>query len=130
VVGRPWVTHATPEWLAWAEAVGGERNAERVERLGHRRTSRAPIAPLLVKQNDHSEGLTSLLTLGVRGLTGTGFGLRRARAPATLPGLPPEHKRKRTGPPTAERLLHAFAGVALTIIQSATGEESLRRMTP
>jgi hypothetical protein len=48
----------------------------------------------------------------------------------TLPGLHPENKRKTTGTPTAERLLHAFAGVSLTIIQSATGEDILRRITP
>jgi transposase len=87
---------------------------------------------LFVKHDDHIEGLTYLLTLGVRVLTVTEFVLRRALAQAqdTLPGLHPENKRKRTCTPTAERLLHAFAGVSLTIIQSATGEEILRRMTP
>ena len=41
-----------------------------------------------------------------------------------------ENKRKLTGTPTAERLLQAFAGVSLTIIQSPAGEEILRRITP
>jgi hypothetical protein len=35
-----------------------------------------------------------------------------------------------TATPTAERLLQAFTGVSLTIIQSAAGEEVLRRITP
>jgi hypothetical protein len=43
--------------------------------------------------------------------------------------LPPENKRKRTSTPSAERLLQAFGGVSLTIIQCATGEELLRRLT-
>lgn len=83
-------------------------------------------------QDDPIEGRTYLLTLGVRVLTVTELVLRRALAQAqtTLPGLHPENTRKRTGTPTAERLLHAFAGVSLTIIQSATGEEIRRRMTP
>jgi transposase len=48
------------------EAVWCSRNAYRVERVFNRLKSRVPIAPLFVKRNDHIEGLTSLLTLGVR----------------------------------------------------------------
>jgi len=44
--------------------------------------------------------------------------------------LHPENKRKMTDTPTAERLLQAFVGVSLTIIQYAAGEEILRRVTP
>ena len=62
----------------------------------------------------------------------TEFVLRRSleQEQAALPGLDPEQKRKMTGTPTAERLLQAFVGVSLTIIQSAAGEEILRRITP
>jgi len=129
---KAFVTNATPQRLSLAEAVLCYRNEYRVERIFHRLKSRVHIAPLFVKQDDQIEGLTYLLTLGVRVLTVTEFVLRRALAQAqdTLPGLHPENKRKTTGTPTAERLLHAFAGVSLTIIQSATGEEILRRMTP
>jgi transposase len=129
---KAFVTNATPERLSLAEAVLGYRNEYRVERIFHRLKSRVHIAPLFVKQDDQIEGLTYLLTLGVRVLTVTEFVLRRALAQeqTTLPGLHPENKRNKTGTPTAERLLHAFAGVSLTIIQSATGEEILRRMTP
>ena len=35
-----------------------------------------------------------------------------------------------TDKPTAERILKAFAGVSLTIIKHAAGEEILRRLTP
>jgi len=44
--------------------------------------------------------------------------------------LHPENKQKRTDKPTAERILKAFTGVSLTIIQHTTGEEILRRLTP
>ena len=135
IAGFGWqalVTNATPERLSLAEAVVCDRNEDRVERSFHRLKSRVHSAPLCVKPDDPIEGLTYLLTRGVRVLTVTEFVLRRALAQeqTTLPGLHPEHQRKRTGTPTAERLLHAFAGVSLTIIQSATGEEILRRMTP
>ena len=103
-----------------------------MERLVHRLKSRVHIAPLFVKLNEQIEGLTSLLTLGVRVLTVTEFVLRRSleTEQASLPGLHPENKHKVTDKPTAERILKAFADVSLTIIKHATGEEILRRLTP
>src|SRR5205085_1979787 len=94
--------------------------------------SRVHIAPLFVKLNDQIEGLTYLLTLGIRVLTVMEFVLRRSlEAEQTrLSGLYPENKHKRTDTPTAERILKAFSDVSLTIIQNATGEEILRRLTP
>ena len=58
--------------------------------------------------------------------------LRRSleTAQASLPGLHPENKQKRTDKPTAERILKAFSDIALPIIQTATGEDMLRRLTP
>jgi hypothetical protein len=90
------------------------------------------IAPLFVKLNDQIEGLTYLLTLGVRVLTVMEFVLRRALQTdqTKLPGLHPENKTRITDKPTAERILRAFADVALTIIKNAVGEEILRRLTP
>ncbi len=60
------VTKAGQPRRSWQEAVVCYRQAYRVERVGNRLTSRGPIAPLFVKLNAHMEGLTSLLTLGVR----------------------------------------------------------------
>jgi hypothetical protein len=51
-------------------------------------------------------------------------------AQATLPGLPPANRTKRTDTPTAERLLKAFSAVSLTIVKTAAGEAMLRRLTP
>ena len=129
---KAFVTNARPQRLSLEEAVLCYRHEYRVERVFNRLKSRLRIAPLFVKRNDQIEGLTYLLTLGVRVLTVTEFVLQRslAQEQATLPGLHPENKRKRTSTPSAERLLQAFVGVSLTIIQFVTGEELLRRLTP
>src|SRR5499425_434729 len=129
---KAFVTNAGSKRLSLQEAVLGYRNEYRVERIFHRLKSRVHIAPLFVKLNEQIEGLTYLLTLGVRGLTVTEFVLRRSleTEQASLPGLHPENKHKRTDKPTAERILKAFTGVSLTIIKHATGEDILRRLTP
>ena len=126
------VTNAGQKRLSLQEAVLCYRHAYRVERIFNRLKSRVHIAPLFVKLNEQIEGLTYLLTLGVRVLTVTEFVLRRSleRDQARLPGLHPENKQKRTDKPTAERILKAFSGISLTIMKNATGEEILRRLTP
>jgi transposase len=63
---KAFVTNAGHTRLSLQEAVLCSRNAYRVERLFNRLKSRVPIAPLFVKLNEHIEGLTYLLTLGVR----------------------------------------------------------------
>ena len=129
---KAFVTNAGQKRLPLQEAVLCYRHAYRVERIFNRLKSRVHIAPLFVKRNDQIEGLTYLLTLGVRVLTVMEFVLRRSlgKEQATLPGLHPENKHKRTDKPTAERLLKAFAEVSLTIIKNAVGEVILRRLTP
>jgi transposase len=129
---KAFVTNAGQKQLSWKDAVLCYRNEYRVERVFNRLKSRVHIAPLFVKLNDQIEGLTYLLTLGVRVLTVTEFVLRRSleKDQAKLPGLHPENKQKMTDTPTAERLLKAFADVSLTIIKHAAGEEILRRLIP
>src|SRR5712671_4090335 len=129
---QAFVTNAGQKRLSLQDAVLCYRNAYRVERIFHRLKSRVHIAPLFVKLNEQIEGLTYLLTLGVRVLTVTEFVLRRSleTTQARLPGLHPENKQKQTDTPTAERILKAFAEVSLTIIQHAAGEDILRRLTP
>jgi transposase len=128
---QAFVTNAAPQRLSLQEAVLCYRHEYRVERIFHRLKSRVHIAPLFVKLNDQIEGLTYLLTLGVRVLTVMEFVLRRSlqTAQTTLPGLHPENKTRSTDKPTAERSLKAFAAVSLTIIKNAAGEEILRRLT-
>jgi len=129
---KAFVTKAVQKRLSLQEAVLCYRNEYRVERVFNRLKSRVHIAPLFVKLNDHIEGLTSLLTLGVRVLTVMEFVLRRSlhNDQAKLPGLHLENKAKMTDKPTAERILKAFSDVSLTIIKNAAGEEILRRLTP
>jgi transposase len=129
---KAFVTNAGQKRLSLQEAVLCYRHEYRVERIFNRLKSRVHIAPLFVKLNEQIEGLTYLLTLGVRVLTVTEFVLRRSleRDQARLLGLHPENKQKRTDKPTAERILKAFSGISLTILQTATGEEILRRLTP
>jgi transposase len=129
---KAFVTNAPPTQLSLQEAVLCYRHEYRVERIFNRLKSRVHIAPLFVKLNEQIEGLTYLLTLGVRVLTVTEFVLRRSleAEQARLPGLHPENKQKKTDKPTAERLLEAFAGISLTIIKNAAGEEILRWLPP
>ena len=129
---KAFVTNATQERLSLADAVRCDRHAYRIERIVNRLKSRVPIAPLFVKRDDQIEGLTYLLTLGVRVLTVLEFVLRRSlqNDQAKLPGLHPENRTKMTDTPTAERLLNAFSAVSLTIVKTATGEDILRRLTP
>ena len=129
---KAFVTNAGPKRLSLQDAVLCYRHEYRVERIFNRLKSRVHIAPLFVKLNEQIEGLTYLLTLGVRVLTVTEFVLRRSleKDQARLPSLHPENKQKMTDKPTAERILKAFSGISLTIIKNATGEEILRRLTP
>jgi transposase len=129
---KAFVTNAGHTRLSLPEAVWCYRNEYRVERIFNRLKSRVHIAPLFVKLNEQIEGLTYLLTLGVRVLTVTEFVLRRSleTTQASLPGLHPENKHKMTAKPTAERILKAFSNIALTIIKNAAGEDILRRLTP
>ena len=129
---KAFVTNAGHPRLSLQDAVLCYRNEYRVERVFKRLKSRVHIAPLFVKRNEHIEGLTYLLTLGVRVLTVMEFVLRRSleTEQASLPGLHPENKQKMTDKPTAERILKAFSDISLTIIQNAAGEDILRRLTP
>ena len=129
---KAFVTNAGPTRLSLQAAVLCYRHEYRVERIFHRLKSRVHIAPLFVKLNEQIEGLTYLLTLGVRVLTVMEFVLRRSLQyeQASLPSLHPENKQKRTDTPTAERILKAFSGISLTIIKNTAGEDILRRLTP
>jgi transposase len=129
---KAFVTNAGHKRLSLQDAVLCYRHEYRVERIFNRLKSRVHIAPLFVKLNEQIEGLTYLLTLGVRVLTVTEFALRRSleTTQARLPDLHPENKQKRTDKPTAERLLKAFSDISLTIIKNAAGEDMLRRLTP
>lgn len=129
---KAFVTNAPKQRLSLAEAVLCYRHEYRIERMFNRLKSRLEIAPLFVKCDDQIQGLTYLLTLGVRVLPVMEFILRRSlqQDQATLPGLHRENRTKQTNKPTAERVLKAFDQISLTIIQEAAGHEIRRWLTP
>jgi len=129
---KAFVTNATAARLSLADAVLCYRHEYRVERIFNRLKSRLHIAPMFVSREDQIQGLTYLLTLGVRVLTVMEFTLRRSlqKDQAKLPGLHPENRHKCTDKPTAERVLKAFSKVTLTLIKDTAGREVGRWLTP
>jgi len=129
---KAFVTNAAQKRLSLADAVLCYRNEYRIERIFNRLKSRVQIAPLFVTRDDQIEGLTYLLTLGVRVLTVMEFVLRQSlqNDHTHLAGLHPENGKKLTDTPTAERILQAFPDVSLTILKTVAGEEILRWLTP
>jgi transposase len=129
---KAFVTNAPAKRLPLAEAVLCYRHEYRIERIFSRLKSRLQIAPMYVKREDQIEGLTYLLTLGVRVLSVMEFALRRSleRDQAALPNLHAENRLKWTAKPTAERVLKAFSRVTLTILQHRSGREIGRWLTP
>jgi len=130
--GQACGTQAPHRRLSVQEAVWGERHAYRGARLCNRLKRRGPMAPLCVTLHAQSEGLTSLLTRGVRGCTVTACVRRRSleTKQARRPGLPPANTHKRTDTPTAARIRNAVSDIALTRIKHAAGEDMLRRLPP
>lgn len=129
---KAFVTNAAKERLSLEKAVLSYRNEYRVERIFKRLKSQLNIAPLFVKRDDQIEGLSYLLTLGVRVLTLMEFVVRRSlqEDKTKLPDLHPENHGKETDKPTAERILKVFSGITLTIMLDTAGNEVMRGMSP
>lgn len=129
---KAFVTNAAREALSLCQAVLEYRHEYRIERIFHRLKSRVNIAPLYVKKDAQIEGLTYLLSLGVRVLTLMEFVVRRAlqKDQTKLAGIHPENRKKETDTPTAERILKAFSGITLTIFQDGSGQSLFRWLTP
>ena len=129
---KAFVTNAPLARMSLAEAVLCYRHEYRIERIFNRLKSRLQISPLFVKRDDQIEGLTYLLTLGVRVLTVMEWTLQRSlqKEQASLIGLHPENRNKSTDKPSAERVLKAFSKVTLTIMKDGEGREIGRWLTP
>lgn len=127
---KAFVTNAPKSALSLENAVLCYRNEYRIERIFNRLKSRLNIAPLFVKRDEQIQGMTYLLTLGVRVQTLLEFVVRRSLQAdhAKLSGLHPENRKKETDKPTTERILKAFSGITLTIIHDASGKELLRHL--
>lgn len=96
------------------------RSAYLVERSLGRLTGRPrSLTPMYVQRDDQATGLIRLWSIALRVLTLLACVARRQLAAegATLAGLSAGNPRRETARPTAERLLEAFEGITLTIIE-------------
>lgn len=127
---KAFVTNSVKECLSFRSAILCYRNEYRVERIFNRLKSRLIIAPLFVQDDDQIQGITYLLTLGVRVLTLIEFVIRQSlqKDNIKLPGLHLENRKKMTGKPTAERILKAFSKISLTIVKNDAGHEMMLGM--
>ena len=127
---RAYVTNAPGECLSLEGAVKLYRQECRIERVFHRLKNRVNLSPMFVQEPKQVTGLTHLLMLGVRVLSLIEFVVRRSlvQDQQALAGLHPEHRKKKTARPTSERLLRAFRGITLTVIQVKNRE--MRHLTP
>ena len=120
-IGWRWyVTNAPPARLSLAQAVRVYRGGvATIERLFARLKGRPlGLRPVFVRRDDHLVGLVRLLSLALRILTLIEFQVRQElqALQETLSGLHPGQPTRTTNRPTTERLLRAFKGVTLSII--------------
>ncbi len=127
---KVYVTDVSESRLSFVGVIKCYRNEYRIERIFNRLKSRLVISPLFSKKDDQAEGLTNLLTLGVRVATLTEYVARRTLEERgdSLTGLHLENPKKATSTPTYERLLRAFSKITLTIVE--TGDSIIRHITP
>ena len=129
---RLYATNAPPERLALAEAVRIYRGSvPTIERLFSRLKGRPlGLRPVFVHREDHIKGLIRLLSLALCILTLIEFLAQRSlqAEQESLTGLFPGNPTKETSRPTAERLLRAFKGIDLSIIDLPG--QHIRHVTP
>jgi transposase len=127
---RAYATTAPTERLSMEDAVMLYRQECRIERVFDRLKNRVNLAPMFVQDPRQVTGLTHLLMLGVRVLSLIEYVVRRSLAhdQQTLVGLNPDRVKKAIARPTTERLLRAFRGITLTLIQAK--EQVVRHLTP
>lgn len=117
---RWYVTNAPPARLSLAQAVRVYRGGvATIERLFFRLKGRPlGLRPVFVRRDDHLVGLVRLLSLALRILTLIEFQVRQKLQfqQETLAGLYPGQPTRTTDQPTTERLLRAFKGITLSII--------------
>ena len=128
---RVYVTNAPVRQLPLGQAVLAYRDEWLVERNCARLKGRTlSLAPLWVRRDDHTLGLTRLLTLAARVLAVAEYQVRRklAQDERELVGLYPGQPTRGTAQPTTERLLRAFKTVSLTLVQK--GAQIFYLLTP
>jgi transposase len=128
---RLYAVTAAQEQMSLTEAVWAYRGAPRIER-DFRRLKGHPLGlrPLYVQRDDHARGMVRLLSLALRILTLVEYVVRERLRTAgeTLKGLYAGNPQRQTSRPTTERLLKAFKGITLTVVQLP--EQMIRHATP
>ena len=128
---RLYVTNAPCEVLPLTEAIWTYRGAPYIERdFGRFKGRPLGIRPLYVRREDHAKGLVRVLSLALRVLTVVEHVVRQQllNAGETLSGLYAGNPKRQTARPTTERLLRAFRGLTLTIVQLPN--QTIRHITP
>ena len=129
---RLYATNAPPERLSLEDAVRTYRGSvPTIERLFSRLKGRPlGLRPVFVHREDHLKGLIRLLSLALCVLTLIEFIVQRSlqAEQESLTGLFPAILTKETKRPTTERLLRAFKGIHLSIIDLP--DQQIRHVTP
>jgi transposase len=129
---RLMATNAPLERLSFEQAVLVYRGSVPTIEHDFSRLKGVPLGlrPLLVQRDDHVVGLVRLLSLALRILTLMEFVVRRSlqEEQETLTGLYPGNPKRATSRPSTERLLQAFKGITLSIVQ-LPGQE-IQHVTP
>jgi len=128
---RIYSTNQPADAFSIEQAVWAYRNEYRVERSWGRLKGRPlSLRPMYVQRDDHATGLIRLLSIALRVLTLLEFVVRRQLAAegATLSGLDAGNAKRETARPTAERLLEAFQGITLTVMELP--EQTICHVTP
>ncbi|MBN1454029.1 MAG: IS1634 family transposase [Anaerolineales bacterium] len=125
-------TNAPPERLSLEDAVRTYRGSvPTIERLFSRLKGRPlGLRPVFVHREHHLKGLIRLLSLALCILTLIEFVVQRSlqAEQESLAGLFPGNPTKQTNRPTTERLLQAFKGIHLSIIDLP--DQHIRQVTP
>lgn len=117
---RLYATNAPEQLLPLPDAVRVYRGGVPTIEHDFSRLKGRPLGlrPAFVHRDDHLKGLVRLLSLALRILTLTEFVVHRSlqENEETLTGLYPGNPTKATNRPSTERLLRAFKGITLSII--------------
>jgi len=129
---RLYVTNAPKEKLDLSEAVKAYRAAFYIEHNFARLKGRPlGIRPFYVQREDHAKGMGRLMSLALRVLTLIEYVVRQNLQvnDEALSGLYAGNPKRKTERPTTERLLKAFKGVTLTLVE-LSDQTTIRHVTP
>ena len=128
---RLFVTNAPKETLDFSEAVKVYRGSAHIEHNFARLKGRPlGIRPFYVQREDPAKGLGRLMSLALRVLTLIEYVVRENLQgdEEALAGLYAGNPKRKTERPTTERLLKAFKGLALTLVELS--DQTIRHVTP